>query len=98
MTLNTARKIETAFRVVIFVAMLPFTLVGQIFEWLKRPFVWIGDMCGLLAFKVGHKLMHMSDAVKDGTIKNPYCLRNYTALIAWRHLKEAEQKGKEADK
>lgn len=96
MTLNTARKIEWAINAVTVIIALPFAIIIQILEWIEQPFRWVLDGRNWLSFKIGHKLMHMSDAVKDGTIKNPYCLRNYTARLAWKHLKEAGKKGREA--
>lgn len=36
MTLNTARKIETAFDAVTIIILLPFALVIQLFEWLIK--------------------------------------------------------------
>ena len=96
MTLNTARKIETAFDVVTIIIALPFAIIIQILEWIEHPFRWVLDGRNWLSQKFGNKLMHMSDAVKDGTIKNPYCLRNYTARMAWKHLKEAEKSKREA--
>ena len=96
MTLNTARKIETAFDVVTIIILMPFALVIQVFEWLIKLLALPIDGRNRLSQKFGNKLMHMSDAVKDGTIKNPYCLRNYTARMAWKHLKEAEKSKREA--
>ena len=96
MTLNTARKIETAFDVVTIIILLPFALVIQVLEWLIKLLTLPIDGRNWLSQKFGNKLMHMSDAVKDGTIKNPYYLRNYTARMAWKHLKEAEKSKREA--
>lgn len=96
MTLNTARKIETAFDVVTIIILMPFALVIQVFEWLIKLLALPIDGRNRLSQKFGNKLMHMSDAVKDGTIKNLYCLRNYTARMAWKHLKEAEKSKREA--
>jgi len=88
MTLNKARKIENTFNAVTIIILLPFALVIQILEWLivliKLPI----DGRNWLSHKLGNKLMHMSDAVKDGTIKNPYFLKNYTARMAWKRLKD----------
>lgn len=97
MTLNTARKIEAAFVWVLYILLLPCGILALLLLLIKKPLDWIRESRDFLAFKVGRKLMHMSDAVKDGTVKNPYCLRNYTARMAWEHLKEAEKSGKEAD-
>jgi hypothetical protein len=96
MTLNTARKIEMAFDVVTIIILLPFALVIQVLEWLIKLLTLPIDGRNWLSQKFGNKLMHMSDAVKDGTINNPYCLRNYTARMAWKHLKEAEKSKREA--
>jgi len=96
MKLNTARKIETAFDVVTIIILLPFALVIQVLEWLIKLFTLPIDGRNWLSQKFGNKLMHISDAVNDGTIKNPYCLRNYTARMAWKHLKEAEKSKREA--
>ena len=96
MKLNTARKIETAFDVVTIIILLPFALVIQVLEWLIKLFTLPIDGRNWFSQKFGNKLMHMSDAVKDGTIKNPYCLSNYTARMAWKHLKEAEKSKREA--
>jgi hypothetical protein len=95
MTLNTARKIEKTFDVVTIIILLPFALVIQVFEWLIKLLALPIDGCNWLNQKLGNKLMHMSDAVKDDTIKNPYCLKNYTARMAWKHLKEAEKSKRE---
>lgn len=97
MTLNTARKIETAFDVVTIIILLPFALIIQVFEWLIKLLTLPIDGRNWLSQKFGNKLMHMSDAVKDGTIKNKYCLRQYTARMAWKHLKQAKKSGKEAE-
>lgn len=97
MTLNTARKIEAAFAWILYILLLPFGILALLLLMVKKPLEWILEGRDRLAFKVGHKLMHMSDAVKNGTIKNPYCLRRYTARKAWKHLKEAKKSGKEAD-
>ena len=96
MTLNTARKIETAFDVVTIIILMPFATVIQASELVIKLFTLPIDVLNWLSQKFGNKLMHMSDAVKDGIIKNPYCLRNYTARMAWKHLKEAEKSKREA--
>lgn len=97
MTLNTARKIEAIMVWIWYIILMPFVIAFIILIIIKKPFDWIIEWRGWVAIKIGNKLMHMSDAVKDGTIKNPYCLRNYTARMAWQHLKRAEESGKEAD-
>ena len=97
MTLNTARKIEWAFNAVTVIIALPFAIIIQMLEWIEQPFRWVLDGRNWLSFKIGHKLMHMSAAVKNRTIKNPYCLKNYTARMAWKHLKRAKESRKKAE-
>lgn len=97
MTLNTARKIEWAFNAATVIIALPFAFIVQILEWIEQPFRWVLDGRNWISHKEGHWLMHKSDAVKDGTIKNPYCLKHYTARMAWEHLREAEKNHREAD-
>lgn len=96
MTLNTARKIETVFDYVMLIILLPFALVILIFKWLTKLLILPIYGCKWLSQKFGNKLMHMSDAVKDGTIKDPCCLRDYTARMAWIYLKEEEMAYREA--
>ena len=95
MTLNTARKTEAAFVWAMYILLLPVSLTAVLLVLAKKPLDWILGERDLAAFKVGNRLMHMSDAVKDGKIKNPQCLRSCTAREAWVLLKE-EEEGKEA--
>jgi len=96
MKLNTARKIEWVINVVTVIIALPFAIIVQILEWIEQPFRWALNGRNWLSAKIGNKLMRMSDAVKDGIIKNPYCLKHYTARMAWDQLKEAKKTGREA--
>lgn len=95
MTLNTARKIETAFDVATVIATLPFVVAVQILEWTEQLLRLVLKGRGWLSFKAGNRLMRLSDAVRDGTVKNPYALRNYTALMAWNKLMDEADTGKE---
>lgn len=97
MTLNTARKIEEAFNAATVIIVLPFAFIVLMLKWIEQPFRWVLDGRYWISLKAGHWLMHKSDAVKSGTIKNPYCLKHYTARLAWEHLKEAEKNHREAD-
>lgn len=97
MTLNTARKINVAAVWILNIIVMPFAVASVILQLVKIPFDWIVEWRNKIAFRIGNKLMHMSDAVKDGAIKNSYCLRKYTACAAWNHLKRAKESGKEAD-
>lgn len=95
MTLNTARKIEAIIVWILYIMLLPIALLAALVGLAKDLLNWILECRDWIAFKVGHKLMHMSDAVKNGIIKNPDCLKNYTARMAWKGLKEEEKSGKE---
>lgn len=97
MTLNTARKIESVVVRIWYIILMPFAIMAVIIGLIKMLLDHIIGWRDLVALRIGNKLMHMSDAVKDGTIKNPYCLRHYTARKAWAHLKEAKESGKKAE-
>lgn len=97
MKLKTAKNIEKALRVAMNIVSLPFIIVLAVLELLEKPMLWLLGWRDYSKQRIGNRLMHMSDAVKDGTIKNPYCLRNYTARMAWEHLQRANESGKEAD-
>ena len=95
MTLNTARKTEAIIVWILYILLLPIALLAALIGLAKNLLDWILECRDWIAFKVGHKLMHMSDTVKNGTIKNPDCLKNYTARMAWKVLKEEEKSEKE---
>ena len=95
MTLNTARKTEAIIVWILYILLLPIALLAALIGLAKNLLDWILECRDWIAFKVGHKLMRMSDAVKNGTIKNPDCLKNYTARMAWKVLKEEEKSEKE---
>lgn len=97
MTLNTARKIEAVVVRIWHIILMPFVIMAVIIVLIKMLLDKIIGFRDWVALRIGNKLMHMSDAVKDGTIKNPYCLRHYTARKAWAHLKEAKELGRRAE-
>ena len=97
MTLNTARKIEAVVVRIWYIILSPFVIMAVIIALIKMLLDKIIGWRDWVALRIGNKLMHMSDAVKDGTIKNSYCLRHYTAREAWAHLKRAKESGKEAE-
>lgn len=96
MTLNTARKIEAVVVRIWYIILSPFVIMAVIIGLIKMLLDKIIGWRDWVALRIGNKLMHMSDAVKDGTIKDPYCLRHYTARKAWAHLKEAKESGRKA--
>ena len=97
MTLNTAQRIEHGFDIVTIVIMLPLALVIMILKLLTKLLTLPIDGRNWLIQELGNKLMNMSDAVKKGIIANPYCLRYWTARMAWKLLKEAKKSKKEVD-
>lgn len=97
MTLKTAKNIETICLWITAFIVLPVVLISIILEPLQWFLNTIERKREWILKKIGNKLMHMSDAVKDGTIKNNYCLRQYTARMAWKHLKQAKESEKEAE-
>lgn len=97
MTLNTARKIEAVVVRIWYIILMPFAIMAVIIALIKMLLDKIIGWRDWVALRIGNKLMHMSNAVKDGTIKDPYCLRQYTARKAWAHLKAAKESGKKAN-
>lgn len=87
MKLKNLVKIEWVIRIILFLIALPFILIGLILECISYPFDKVNDYLLELNEKIGNKLLRMSDEVKDGTIKNDYCIRTYTAIFAMKELK-----------
>jgi hypothetical protein len=88
MTLKTATKIQKAADITLWVVMLPFGICGIAIEKLTKPFEWVVGWFDNARFRIGNRLLNISDEAKDGTIKNDYCLRNFTALDAYKKLEE----------
>lgn len=91
MKLKTANKIQKALWLTIWLLMLPFSIVGIVIDRLAKLFKWVLEELDLLRFRIGNKLLRMSDEVKDGTIKNEYVIRNFTASGAYIRLKTEQQ-------
>lgn len=87
MELKNLAKIQFVIQGILFLIALPFILVSLILECISYPFAKVNDYLVELDIKIGNKLLKMSDEVKDGTIKNDYCIRNYTAIFAMKELK-----------
>lgn len=97
MKLKTASKIQKALWLTIWFLMLPFSIVGILIETMTKPFKWVLEEFDSLRFRIGNKLLRMSDEVKDGTIQNECFIRNLTATEAHIHLK-IEQQSKQKSK
>lgn len=92
MNLKTANKIQKALWLTIWLLMLPFSIVGIIIDSLTKPFKWVLEELDYLRFRIGNKLLRMTDEVKDGTIKNEDLIRRITASEAYILLKTEQQK------
>lgn len=95
MTLKTASMIDLAYTHLTGVLVLPLAMLAFLLTLLKNGLDFILNLWDRHTFRMGNRLLMMSDAVKDGTIKNAYCLHHYTASKAWAHLKEAKKSEKE---
>lgn len=87
MKLKNLAKIQFVIKWVLLLIALPFILISLILECINYPFVKVYKYLQSIAIKTGNKLLRMSDEVKDGTIKNDYCIRTYTAIFAMKELK-----------
>ena len=97
MTLKTARNIELAFDVVTFLIVLPVLAAAVVVSLIDKPLSWILDERNRIGLSVGNRLMRMSDAVKEGSIRNPRCLKTWTAITAWRYMEEEKRNGGDAE-
>lgn len=64
MKLKTANKIQKALWLTIWLLMLPFSIVGIVIDRLAKLFKWVLEELDLLRFRIGNKLLRMSDEVK----------------------------------
>lgn len=87
MKLKTLSKIEKAVNTIIVILMLPFCICGAIIDMILKPFRWLIDELSYLRFKIGNKLLCISDEAKDGTIQNQSVFQSYTALETYKILK-----------
>lgn len=88
MKLKTATRIQNVAWLVIWLVMLPFGICGLVLTTLAKPFEWVVDQLDGIRFRIGNRLLRMSEEANDGTIQNEYCLRNYTASLAYEQLKK----------
>lgn len=88
MKLRHLSRIEKTIRIILVVVALPFSIVCHILGLIARPFSWVVEKISIFAKWMGNRLLRCSDEVKDGTIKNQYCIREYTASFAWELLKQ----------
>lgn len=87
MKLKHLSRIEKTIRIILVVVSLPFSIVCHICDLISRPFNWVVEEIAIFTNWMGNKLLRCSDEVKDGTIKNQYSIRAYTASFAWKEIK-----------
>lgn len=87
MKLRTLAKIEFVIKVILVIVAFPFWFVGAILSCINAPFTMVTDKLVILVQYIGNRLLRCSDEVKNGTIRNQYCIRKYTASFAWKELK-----------
>ena len=86
MKLKNLAKIQFVIKGILWLITLPFILISLILECINYPIVQIYKYLQSLAIQIGNRLLRLSDEVKDGTIKNNYCIRNWTAILAMKEL------------
>lgn len=91
MKLKTASNIQNAIWLTLWLFMLPFSIVGYLIDCTTQPFKWVLEVIDSLRFRIGNKLLRMSDEVKDGTIQNEQLFRKITATEAYKRLKIEQQ-------
>lgn len=87
MKLKNLAKIEFVIQYILWLIALPFIIISLILECINYPFVQTYKYLQSLAIQIGNRLLRLSNEVKHGTIKNDYCIRNYTAIFAMKELK-----------
>ena len=89
MKLKTLSRINRAVVVVLAILLLPFAIVGDVLDWLIKPFAWVcGDMQSSIQKRVGNRLLLMADEVRDGRIRNRHYLKHGTAVWVYRQWRD----------
>ncbi len=87
MKLQHLSRIEIAVRCILVVIALPFALVCHLCRLISRPFEFVVDKIAIFAWWIGNSLLKQSDEVRNGSVRNEYGIRRYTASFAWKELK-----------
>ena len=88
MKLKTLSRINRAVEVVLAIVFLPFAIVGDVLDWLIKPFAWVCvDMQSAIQKRVGNRLLLIADEVRDGRIRNAHYLRHGSAAWVYREWK-----------
>ncbi len=88
--LQTAARIELAVAIVFSILTLPFSIPLVLLRGLSFVLQYVIDWRDKMQQRIGHQLFLHSDVVRDGTVKNSFMLRNWTARWA---IKEIERMG-----
>ena len=73
--------------VVLSIISIPFLICHLVLFYGNKPFEFVLDYFISIGQKLGNFLLRKSDEVKNGIIRNDYCIRNYTARFALKELK-----------
>ena len=73
--------------VVLYIMSIPFLICHLLLFYGNKPFEFVIDYFIGLSQKFGNFLLRRSEEVKNGIIRNDYCIRNYTARFALKELK-----------
>ena len=85
MNLKTLSRINRAVVVVLAIVLLPFAIVGDVLDWLIKPFAWVcGDLHSAIHKRVSNWLLLKADEVRDGRIRNRHYLSHGTAVWVYR--------------
>ena len=76
--------------VVLYIMSIPFLICHLLLFYGNKPFEFVIDYFIGLSQKFGNFLLRRSEEVKNGIIRNDYCIRNYTARFALKELKRTK--------
>ena len=76
--------------VVLYIISVPFLICHLILFYGNKPFEFVLDYFNGVSQKFGNFLLRKSDEVKNGIIRNDYCIRSYTARFALKELKRTK--------
>jgi len=90
MKLKKLAIIQLVMDVVLYIISVPFLICHLILFYGNKPFEFVLDYFNGVSQKFGNFLLRKSDEVKNGIIRNDYCIRSYTARFALKELKRTK--------
>lgn len=90
MKLNKLAIIQLVMDVVLSIISIPFLICHLVLFYGNKPFEFVLDYFISIGQKFGNFLLRKSEEVKNGIIRNDYCIRNYTARFALKELKRTK--------